>query len=223
MPGIVSSFRPSGRQLALTFDACAGAYDAALIATLVRYRVPATLFLNSRWIDANPRTASRLAADPLFEIGNHGTRHVPLSVTGRSAYGIAGTRSPHEVVAEVATNHRKLTALLGRAPQWFRTGTAHYDDVAVRIVRSLGEIPVGFTDNGDGGATESAEQVKHNLLAATPGTIVLSHMNHPRAGTSSGYAEAIPQMLASGWQFVGLSQATGRRQPLAGGFTIPYL
>ena len=26
--------------------------------------------------------------EPLFELANHGTRHRPLSVTGRSAYGI---------------------------------------------------------------------------------------------------------------------------------------
>lgn len=29
--------------------------------------------------------------DPLFAIGNHGTRHVPLSVTGRAMYGLKDT------------------------------------------------------------------------------------------------------------------------------------
>ena len=85
LPGIATSFAAAGQQLALTFDACDGACDDALLDTLQRNSIPATMFLNARWIDANPARARQLAANPLFEIGNHGTRHVPLSVTGRSA------------------------------------------------------------------------------------------------------------------------------------------
>ena len=107
----------SGRVIALTFDACGGpggsGYDQALIDFLRRHEVPATLFLNSRWIDANPAAFRLLAAEPLFEIANHGTRHRPLSVTGRSAYGIPGTRNAGEVYDEVAGNQAKLTRLLG--------------------------------------------------------------------------------------------------------------
>ncbi len=67
-------------------------------------------------------------------IANHGTRHRPLSVTGRSAYGIAGTRSAGEVYDEVAGNQAKLTRLLGVPPRFFRSGTAYCDDIAARIV-----------------------------------------------------------------------------------------
>jgi len=34
-----------------------------------------------------------------------------------------------------------LAALTGKAPSWYRTGTAHYDDVAVQIVHELGLDP----------------------------------------------------------------------------------
>ena len=51
MPGIVSSFKPDGKQIALTFDLCPGGYDDALVKTLVANKIPAVLFLNSRWID----------------------------------------------------------------------------------------------------------------------------------------------------------------------------
>jgi peptidoglycan/xylan/chitin deacetylase (PgdA/CDA1 family) len=54
---------------------------------ILHERVPATLFINARWIKANPRNFRQLAADPLFEIGNHGIEHRALSVIGRSAYG----------------------------------------------------------------------------------------------------------------------------------------
>ncbi|QPG68546.1 MULTISPECIES: polysaccharide deacetylase family protein [Mycobacteriaceae] len=202
LPGIVTSVPAGGRQIALTFDACRGGVDEALLDTLQRNNVPAVLFFNSRWIDQHPDRAAQLAANPLFEIGNHGTRHVPLSVTGRAAYGIAGTRSAAEVVDEVWGNQLKLTALTGRAPTWFRPGTAHYDDVAVQIVRDLGLQPLGFSVNGDCGATLPAARVRANVVGAQPGSVVISHMNHPGSGTAAGYAGAIADMRAAGWEFV---------------------
>jgi len=85
------------RRSALTFDACGGTrgshYDEKLITTLRRHEVPATLFLNARWIEAFPTVAAELAADPLFELGNHGHQHCPLTVRGQEAYKIPGTKS----------------------------------------------------------------------------------------------------------------------------------
>ena len=171
------------RVLALTFDACGGrggsGYDQRLIDFLRRREVPATLFLNSRWIDANPAAFRRLAGEPLFEIANHGTRHRPLSVTGRSAYGITGTRNAGEVYEEVAGNQAKLTRLLGVPPRFFRSGTTYCDDIAARIVTDLGERVVSFSVNGDGGATFTPEEVRGTVTAAPDGSVVICHMNHP--------------------------------------------
>ncbi|MFD8722356.1 polysaccharide deacetylase family protein [Streptomyces sp. NPDC059629] len=210
-PGVVHRL-PAGRQgIALTFDACGGrggsGYDRALIDFLRKREVPATLFLNSRWIDANPAVFRELAAEPLFEIANHGTRHLPLSVTGRSAYGIPGTRSAAEVYDEIVGNRAKLTRLLGSPPRFFRSGTAYCDDVAAGIVTALGERFAGFSVNGDAGATFSPEQVRTTVGAAPAGSVVICHMNHPEGGTARGIAAAVPRLLASGHTFVRLSDA----------------
>ncbi|MGV9247659.1 polysaccharide deacetylase family protein [Streptomyces sp. NPDC003710] len=210
-PGVVHALPAGKRVIALTFDACGGpggsGYDRALIDFLRERRIPATLFLNSRWIDANPAAFHRLAADPLFEIANHGTRHRPLSVTGRSAYGIPGTRSAAEVYDEIAGNRAKLTGLLGAPPRFFRSGTAYCDDIAARIVTDLEERFVSFSVNGDGGATFTPEQVRTAVASARDGSIVLCHMNHPRGGTARGIAAAVPRLLAGGHTFVRLSDA----------------
>ncbi len=209
-PGVVNRLTTAaGRAIALTFDACGGPqgndYDAALVGLLREHGAPATLFLNSRWIEANPQVFRQLAADPLFEIANHGTAHRPLSVTGLSAYGIDGTRDAGEVYDEIAGNRAGLTELLGHPPRFFRSGTAYLDDVAARIVTDLGERFAGFTVNGDGGATFTAEQVHQTVTAAGPGAIVLAHLNHPAAGTARGMATAIPRLLGDGYHFVRLS------------------
>ena len=76
------------QDVALTLDACGGAYDEELIATLLRLRVPATLFVTKRWLDRHPAAVRELHAHPeLFELENHGSQHVP-AVIGRRLYGM---------------------------------------------------------------------------------------------------------------------------------------
>jgi peptidoglycan/xylan/chitin deacetylase (PgdA/CDA1 family) len=206
VPGVITRLSGAGRAIALTFDACGGpgghGYDAALIALLRRQQVPATLFVNARWIDANPAVFADLAADPLFDIGNHGTRHLPLSVRGRSAYGIRGTGNVGEVFDEVDGNAGRLLGLLGHPAGLFRSGTAFYDDVATRVVRDLGERVVGFEVNGDGGATFSPRQVARALGTVRPGSIVIAHLNHPGHGTEAGLRAALPALRGAGYRFV---------------------
>ena len=95
--------------IALTFDACGGTrgsgYDAKLINFLKREKIPATLFLSGRWIDANPQISKELAANPLFEIGNHGLNHRPCSVNGKKAQGIQGTKNIDELIDEIDDAH----------------------------------------------------------------------------------------------------------------------
>ncbi len=137
----------------MSLDACGGpggdGVDTELLAFLADEAVPATLFVNARWIEANSDVFDELVAEPRFEIANHGTEHRPLSVEGRSAYGIAGTASPEEVVAEVAGAQRRIAEATGLAPRHFRSGTAHDDDVALRIVRDLGLECVNYDVLGD--------------------------------------------------------------------------
>jgi peptidoglycan/xylan/chitin deacetylase (PgdA/CDA1 family) len=208
-PGVIRDLHTSRRVIALTFDACGGpggsGYDQALIGFLRRHEVPATLFLNSRWIDANPAAFRQLAGEPLFEIANHGTRHLPLSVTGRSAYGITGTSDAGQVYDEVAANQAKLTRLLGVPPRLFRAGTAYSDDIAARIVTAMTDRLVTFSVNGDGGATFTPGQVRDTVAAAPGGSIVLCHMNHPASGTAEGITAAVPRLIHAGYRFARLS------------------
>ncbi|HTF39987.1 MAG TPA: polysaccharide deacetylase family protein [Propionibacteriaceae bacterium] len=207
---MVARLPTSDRVVALTLDACGGrsgsGYDAELIQTLRHQRVPATLFVNARWIEANPRKFRQLAADPLFEIANHGTEHRPLSVTGRSVYGIKGTRTVSQVVDEVGVNQRLITKLTGAAPAFFRSGTAYYDDVAVRVVNDLGLQVVNFDVLGDAGATYSAVQVADAMLSCKPGSIILAHLNRSEGGTAEGIDAALPRLNRRGFRFVRLSE-----------------
>ncbi|GCE38139.1 hypothetical protein Rhow_001161 [Rhodococcus wratislaviensis] len=39
--------------------------------------------MNGRWVDANSRITAQLSGDPLVELANHGSLHIPMSVTGK--------------------------------------------------------------------------------------------------------------------------------------------
>ena len=209
VPGVHSRLATDEKVIALTLDACGSAkgkgVDTALMDFLQREQIPATLFINARWIDANPVLFRRLAANPLFEIANHGLRHKPASVTGRSVYGVNGTRDLRELVEEIELNARKIEAITAVRPRWYRSGTAYYDEVAVEVARSLNHDVAGYRVLGDAGATFSAAQVKAALLSSTPGDIILCHMNHPESGTAAGAIAAIPELRKRGFRFVCLS------------------
>lgn len=206
MPGVYRQVEPEA--VALTLDACGGGsgsgYDEALINGLLERQVKATLFLNKRWIEAHPDLTKVLAANPLFEIANHGSAHMPLSVTGASAYGIPGTASALEAAEEVRANHVLISEVTGVPPRFFRSGTAHYDDVGVAIAGAFGERVVGFVVNADAGATSSAEEVAANVATAPPGAIILAHMNQPQGQTAIGLLSGIDTLLARGVSFVHL-------------------
>jgi len=210
IPGVRTRLDTKDKVIALTLDACGSpkgkGVDSRLMAFLIDKQIPATLFINGRWIDANPELFRQLAANPLFEIANHGIRHKPASVDGRSVYGIAGTLNVAEVVEEIELNARKIEAISGVRPKLYRSGTAYYDEIAVQIAQGLGQEIAGYSLLGDAGASWSAVQVKAALLKALPGDIALLHMNHPEAGTGAGIVAAVPELQRRGFRFVRMSE-----------------
>ncbi|WP_426995717.1 polysaccharide deacetylase family protein [Pseudarthrobacter sp. N5] len=198
----------AAKQVALTFDACGGSggsgCDQKLLGTLRALNIPATLFVNQRWIEANQALTRELGSDPLFELANHGFLHRPLSVNGRSAYGIAGTADVGQVYDELMGNQSVLQGMTGGPARFFRPGTAFYDEVAAAITRRVGLLPVNFTVNGDAGATFPAATVAAEVGRVVPGDIVISHFNKPGSGTAAGYAQVLPRLLGQGITFAKL-------------------
>ncbi len=209
------------RDVALTLDACGGAYDSALIDTLVRLQVPATLFVTRRWLDRNALAMKTLLAHPaLFEIENHGSAHVPAVVAG-SLFGMRGPRDMAGVDREVQGGAQAIAQATGHVPTWYRGAGAVYDAPSQQRIASLSHRIAGFSLNADDGASLSAAGVARRLRQCTPGDIIIAHMNKPASGTAAGFAAALPELLARGLKFVKLSQAgavtlvNGSKKPTA--------
>ena len=207
--GIKTKLFTNEKVIALTMDACGSplgmGYDEKLINFLEQENIPATLFINARWINKNLSTLKKLSLNPLFEIANHGLEHKPASVNGKSIYGLNGTNSVEELVDEIELNARKIESITHKRPKYFRSGTAYYDEVAVRVANKLNHQVVGFSILGDAGATYSTKKVKEAFLKAKKGEIAIIHMNHPESQTAIGTIEAIKELKKEGFRFVRLS------------------
>ncbi|MFA6461711.1 MAG: polysaccharide deacetylase family protein [Candidatus Woesearchaeota archaeon] len=204
-PGLITEGSSGSNQIAITLDACSGDYDQQLIDYLKREQIPATLFLNSNWIAQNMDVARQLAQDPLFEIENHGTKHIPCTILDDYVYRIKATANEQEISTEILTADASINALRVKA-KYYRPGTGMADPACIQVANQNGYQVVDWTISGDGGATLSAEGVKSQWLRATSGSIIISHMNHPEGQTAEGVALAVPELKSQGYEFVKLSQ-----------------
>lgn len=213
--GVIRRIDTTEKVVAITLDACGGrkgnGYDSELIEFLRSNNVPATLFLCGLWVDDNPRLTIELASDPLFEIENHGLRHKPASVNGAKIYGRRGTKTPADAYDEVALNAIKIFSLTGIVTKYYRSGTAYYDDVAVKVCRDAGHVPVNFTIISGDAAGFSAERIERRILSgAKKGAIIIGHMNQPKSKLFPALKKVIPILKSEGYRFVKLEEFQGK-------------
>lgn len=199
--------------VAITLDACGGAYDSDMISLLIAMRIPATVFVTKKWLDHNPvGTVTLLAYSDLFELEDHGMAHVPAVIgAGSNVYGLAGAPDLAHLEAEVTGGAEAIRALTGHAPQYYRGATAVYDQQSIQAIEALGYHIAGFSVNADDGATLSQEVIVARLRAVRAGDVVIAHMNKPDGATAEAFAIVLPELKTRGYRFVKLSQANLKR------------
>lgn len=208
--GVYEDLYTRQKYIAFTFDACGGekgtGFDKELTDFLKQEKIPATLFVTGRWIDAHFNDFLKLAGDTLFEIENHGLNHRPLSIDGESKYGIQGTKNAAEAFDEIEANARKIEALTGRRPTFYRSSTAYIDEAAARLAHELGITPISYQVlSGDAVPNTPARVIEENVLKnIKPGAIVIMHINHPQWNTFEAMQKIVPELRKRGYRFAHL-------------------
>ncbi len=193
--------------IALSFDACGGPggnkYDSALINYLRKEKVPASLFVTGRWIDANYNTFLKLTRDSLFEIENHGFNHRPCSVDGDIRYGIKGTQIIADAFDEIEANARKIERITGRRPLFYRSATAYADEPCSRMAHCLNMTLISFDVlSCDAMPQVSVETINSEVLRhIKPGAVVIMHFNHPVWNTYESLKILLPELRRRGYSF----------------------
>lgn len=203
------------KRVALTLDACKGRFDEDLIAFLVRHRIPATLFVTRKWLDANPHGVAVIKAHlDLLEVENHGENHVPAVIgKGREVYGIPGAPDVAHLRREVSEGARAVQQAIGVSPRWYRGATAIYDERARAEIERMGYGIAGFSVNADAGATLAKPTIERRLRKVQDGDVIIAHMNKPASDTAEGLADGLAWLLSQGFVFVRLDQAVLQSVP----------
>jgi peptidoglycan/xylan/chitin deacetylase (PgdA/CDA1 family) len=208
----LSATRPEDTVVALTLDACDDGYDNELVRFLVDRRIPATVFVTRRWMRHQPAGFAELLAHPeLFDIEDHGNRHVPAVLgPGRMLYGMHGNADADHLKDEVVRGAQAIEQATGTRPHWYRGATGLYDPQAVTIITGLGYRIAGFSVNADNGARLSKRQIVQRLERVQSGDIIIAHVNRPDSDTAEGLAVGLKQLLDRGFHFVKLNTVTVR-------------
>ena len=205
---VVAPVTGSNNRVALTLDACSGAFDADLIRFLVRNRIPATLFATKKWLDKNPMGLAMLKANlDLFDIEDHGENHVPAVIgVGRKVYGIPGEPDVLHLRREVLEGAYAIERATGVPTHWYRGATAEYDQQASDEIRRMGFKIAGFSVNADAGATLKKPQIINRLRRVNGGDVIIAHMNKPASDTAEGLTVGLAELVKRGFVFVRLDQ-----------------
>ncbi|MBN8899199.1 MAG: polysaccharide deacetylase family protein [Rhodospirillales bacterium] len=167
---------PTG--VALTLDACGGETDWRILDTLVELQVPATIFATALWLDGNAAALRVLRAHPaLFQVENHGARHLPTVLGTHPVYGLRPAGTLEAIRTEIG------------------------------IASSLGFTVAGFSVNGDMGASLPAARVAARVGGAPDGAVIISHVNQPHRDSGAGVVAGITALRRRGARFVRLDEA----------------
>lgn len=196
-------------QVALTLDACSGDIDHRILDVLVAKAIPATIFVTGRWLRRNPETVRLLLAHPdLFELEDHGERHLPAVIGTQKPYGIAPAGTAAAVTAEIEGGARSIGEAGGPPPRWYRGATALYSHDALELIHELGYRTAGFSLNADLGASVSAKVAAARIDKAQDGDVIIAHINQPRRAAGAGVAKGVENLLSRGYRFVRLADVS---------------
>jgi peptidoglycan/xylan/chitin deacetylase (PgdA/CDA1 family) len=203
--GVAVKIKTDKKIVALTLDACQGKYDNKMFEILQKYNVPATLFVTGRWIEQNQGVFRGLSGNKMFEVENHGANHKPLTVKGQVVYGVQGSKNPQEAFYEINNNANTIEKYTGIRPIFYRSGTAYYDDVGIKIANLLDHTIAGFDVLSGDAAHPFAPAdfiVNQVMLNVKNGSIIIMHMNHPEWNGAEALDVIIPNLKKNGYEFV---------------------
>lgn len=191
--------------VALTFDACQttevpSGYDAALINVLIDKQAPATLFLGGLWMQSHPTQTQALAANPLFEVGNHSWSHPDFA-----------DLDPETMRNEIQWTQTIVQDLTSDQGVLFRLPFGTYSQEALDVIAAQGLYTIQWdVVTGDPDPNVSAEAIVETVTReAQNGSIVIMHMNTRGWHTAEALPQLIDQLREDGYKLVTVSQLLG--------------
>jgi peptidoglycan/xylan/chitin deacetylase (PgdA/CDA1 family) len=219
---------PSGMKLiALTFDLCetdgsVAGYDGRIVDLLRAEGVKATFFAGGKGMETHPERIAQLIADPNFEIGSHGLRHLDTArLNGEALKDEIALASAAYIRARKSLAARQCAAPAPEKPVpermtllRFPYGTCDAEALSAAADQGLYAIQWDLV-TGDPDPHRSAKAIAATILAKVhPGAIIVAHANGRGKHTADALAIAIPKLKQEGYGFVTVSELLAAGKPI---------
>ncbi len=198
---IISEVPNDQRKIALTFDACSNhfskpKYDKKITQILIDTKTPATIFLGGRWIEKQEENVIDLASNPLFELANHSYDH-PHFINLKE----------QRIIEQIEWTQEALFLASGKRGKYFRPPYGEYNQKVLKIVKSLGLIPINYSvASGDPDPASTKDKLIKWVVSQTkPGSIIIMHINKNGKYTAEALPEIIKKLKSKGFEFVTIS------------------
>jgi peptidoglycan/xylan/chitin deacetylase (PgdA/CDA1 family) len=192
-------------RVALTFDMCQAPqlpsqFDQGIYDALREAEAPATFFLGGDWMRTHVTETRLLAAEPLFELGNHSWSHPDMRELDEA-----------QMTREVLRTQDLMYQITGRQTLLWRFPAGLYNDLALSVVAFQGLYSIQWdVVTADPVPDNSAENIQRLVRERVQnGSIIVMHGN----GRGWHTAEALPGMIEylrdEGYCLVTVSQLIG--------------
>jgi peptidoglycan/xylan/chitin deacetylase (PgdA/CDA1 family) len=184
---VFTSFSSSGKEIALTFDACqrnSPVYlDTVILNYIIKEKLPVTIFLGGKFCKTNAKKLKEISEYGFIEFENHSFSHIQhMEILPET-----------EIIKEVAETNNIIKETTGQSPRFFRFPGGNYDKKALACVNKTGMKVVHWSfASGDPDENLSAERIKDWVLFKTkPGSVLIFHIN----GKGYHTGEILPQLV----------------------------
>ena len=206
VPSLLNTHGDRSRRLvALTFDACEtpnspAGYDARVVQILLAAHAPATMFLCGHWVSTHSAITRTLAANPLFELGNHSWGHPDFSKI-----------KPATMALELNRTQALVYQLTGRQPTLFRMPYGNWSPAALAEVSRTGLHTIQWdVVTGDPDPHVSAPMIiKTVQQKVRNGSIIIMHMNGRGVHTAEALPTVIHNLRSEGYILATVPQVLG--------------
>jgi peptidoglycan/xylan/chitin deacetylase (PgdA/CDA1 family) len=218
---------PGEKLVALTFDLCeengyTSGYDGRIVDLLRAQGIKATFFAGGKWMETHPERAEQLIADPLFEVGSHGLRHLDLSQVSDATLGeeITLTEAAYARAKSALAAHQCLASGASREPPerltLLRFPYGRCNAKSLSAAADAGLLAVQWdVVTGDPDPRVSAKSITNTILTKVhPGAIIVAHANGLGHNTAEALAMALPKLKEQGYSFVTVSELIAAGKPV---------
>ena len=219
---------PGEKLIALTFDLCetngdVAGYDGRIVDLLRAQGVKATFFAGGKWMETHKERVEQLIADPNFEVGSHGLRHLDLANVSEQSLGdeillteAAYARARKGLLAQQCAADVKAPNSLPERMSVMRFPYGRCDAKSLTAVADAGLLAIQWDlVTGDPDPHQSAKAIVNTILTRVhPGAIIVAHANGRGWHTADALAIAIPKLKEEGYSFVTVSELLKAGKPV---------